>query len=178
MRLIRSPAEWRGAIFHAQTGAIATQDFGTDLFEIAVEGIGYDVLQRTLQMRRREPEFEMALAVEAHRNPRSFAIARSRTAPGERKPYQRGVAGLYLQLKVPVVPVALNSGLYWGRRSFVKRPGTVVVEFLPPILPGLDKKRFLAELEERIETATAWLVAGASVHKSVDNFGTQHHEPL
>ena len=102
----------------------------------------------------------------------------TRTAPGERRPYQRGVAGLYLQLKIPVVPVALNSGLYWGRRSFIKRPGNVVIEFLPPILPGLDKGRFLAELEERIEMATARLVAGAPVYKSVDNFGARRHGSL
>ena len=102
----------------------------------------------------------------------------TRTAPGERRPYQRGVAGLYLQLKVPVVPVALNSGLYWGRRSFVKRAGNVVIEFLPPILPGLDARRFLAELEERIETATARLVAGAPVNKPVDNFEARRHGSL
>ena len=66
------------------------------------------------------------------------------------------------------MPVALNSGQFWGRRSFMKHPGRVVVEFLPPIFPGLDKQRFLAELEERIETATATLIAESAVDKSVD----------
>ncbi len=102
----------------------------------------------------------------------------TRTAPGERRPYQRGIAGLYLQLKIPIVPVALNSGLYWGRRSFVKRPGAVVVEFLPPILPGLDKKRFLAELEDRIETATARLIASAPTQKPADKFSARHRGSL
>ena len=76
------------------------------------------------------------------------------------------------------MPVALNSGLYWGRRSFVKRPGNIVIEFLPPILPGLDKKRFLAELEDRIETATARLIAGAPTHEPANNFGARHHGSL
>ena len=88
----------------------------------------------------------------------------TRTPPGERRSYHPGVAALYKQLALPVVPVALNSGLFWGRRSFVKRPGTILVEFLEPIQPGLDRKAFMAELERRIETATDRLVekAGAA----------------
>ncbi|MEJ0070862.1 MAG: hypothetical protein WDO24_21410 [Pseudomonadota bacterium] len=66
---------------------------------------------------------------------------------------------LYADAKVPVVPVALNSGLFWGRRSFLKRPGRITVEFLPVIAPGLDRRAFSALLEERIETATAALEA-------------------
>jgi 1-acyl-sn-glycerol-3-phosphate acyltransferase len=61
------------------------------------------------------------------------------------------VAALYGQLGLPVVPVALNSGLFWRRRSFLKRPGTITLEFLPPIAPGLPRKIFLARLEEAIE---------------------------
>jgi len=52
-----------------------------------------------------------------------------------------------------VVPVALNSGVFWGRRSFQKRPGTIVLEFLPAIPPGLDRKAFIGELERRLDTA-------------------------
>jgi 1-acyl-sn-glycerol-3-phosphate acyltransferase len=85
----------------------------------------------------------------------------TRTAVGERKPYQPGVAALYSQLALPLVPVAVNSGLYWGRRAFVKRPGRIVVEFLPPIAPGTDRRKALRECEERIEAATARLVAEA-----------------
>ena len=82
----------------------------------------------------------------------------TRTAPRARVAYQPGVAALYNQLGVAVMPVALNSGLYWGRRSFIKRPGCIVVEFLPAIPPGLERRRFLAELESRIETATRSLI--------------------
>jgi 1-acyl-sn-glycerol-3-phosphate acyltransferase len=78
----------------------------------------------------------------------------TRVSPGQKRPYHPGIAGLYTQLKVPVVPIALNSGLFWGRRAFVKRPGIINVEILPPIPPGLDRKAMMHELEARIETAS------------------------
>ncbi len=81
----------------------------------------------------------------------------TRTAPGERRRYQPGVAALYAQLAVPVVPVALNSGLFWPRRAFVKRPGHIVVEILPPIPPGLPRPDFMRRLEAAIEEASARL---------------------
>jgi 1-acyl-sn-glycerol-3-phosphate acyltransferase len=84
----------------------------------------------------------------------------TRVAPGQTKPYQPGVAALYTQQKVPVVPVALNSGLFWGRRAFIKKPGTIVVQILPPIPPGLDRKAFMRDLESRIEPASAALARG------------------
>lgn len=75
--------------------------------------------------------------------------------------YHSGVAMLYAGMAVDCVPVALNTGLFWGRGSLSKRPGTAVIEFLDPIAPGLDRKAFMAELESRIEAATARLVAEA-----------------
>lgn len=83
----------------------------------------------------------------------------TRQAPGAPPDYKHGVAALYSTLQVPVVPVALNSGLFWGRRSIMKRPGRIVVEFLEPIPPGLDRQTFMALLESRIEAATARLLA-------------------
>ena len=85
----------------------------------------------------------------------------TRAPVGERNPYQPGIAALYRHLGCPVVPVALNSGLFWRRRGFIKRPGRIVVEFLPPIEPGLDRDAFMAELEHRIEGATERLIAAA-----------------
>jgi 1-acyl-sn-glycerol-3-phosphate acyltransferase len=87
----------------------------------------------------------------------------SRTQPGRHVPYHPGVAALYLQLDRPLVPVALDSGLFWSRRSFVKRPGRIVVQFLEPIEPGLDRKAFMAELRRRLEGAADRLIdeAGA-----------------
>jgi 1-acyl-sn-glycerol-3-phosphate acyltransferase len=83
----------------------------------------------------------------------------TRTKPGDRRPYHPGIAALYQQLAVPVVPVALNSGLFWQRRAFVKRPGLIVVEFLPPIQPGLTRRDFMARLETEIEQASDRLCA-------------------
>jgi len=89
----------------------------------------------------------------------------TRVAPGQSKPYQVGTAALYRQLGVPVVPMALNSGVFWGRRKFVKRPGTITLEVLPSIAPGLSRAAFMTVLQERIETATARLVAEAEPQK-------------
>jgi 1-acyl-sn-glycerol-3-phosphate acyltransferase len=73
--------------------------------------------------------------------------------------YKPGVAALYRQLNVPCVPVAVNSGLYWPRRRFMRRPGIIILEFLDTIYPGLDRHVFMSELENRTETATAKLLA-------------------
>ena len=78
-------------------------------------------------------------------------------APGLSAPYQPGVAALYQALGVPLVPAAVNSGLFWGRRAVVKRPGRILLEFLEPIPPGWPRRRLMAELEQRIEAATAAL---------------------
>ncbi len=85
----------------------------------------------------------------------------TRTAPGAWLPYRAGISVLYETLDLPVVPIALNSGMYWPRRSFMKRPGTIVVEVLPAIPPGLDRETFLRTLVDRLETATDRLVAEA-----------------
>ena len=92
----------------------------------------------------------------------------TRAAPGasvKDVPYQPGVSALYRGLDVPVVPVALNSGLFWPRRQLMRRPGTIVLEFLEPIPPGLPRKEFDALLQARIEGATSALEAEAGVEK-------------
>jgi 1-acyl-sn-glycerol-3-phosphate acyltransferase len=88
----------------------------------------------------------------------------TRTAPGApaaEMPYQPGIAALQQALAMPTTPVALNSGLVWGRRSFLKRPGTIVVEILPDIPAGLKRAEFMRRLEDTIETATQRLEAEA-----------------
>jgi 1-acyl-sn-glycerol-3-phosphate acyltransferase len=85
----------------------------------------------------------------------------TRTPPGERRPYHPGTAALYQRLDLPVVPVALDSGRFWGRRRFVKRPGTIIIRFLPPIAPGLERRDFMATLEGRIEAACRALAGAA-----------------
>jgi 1-acyl-sn-glycerol-3-phosphate acyltransferase len=83
----------------------------------------------------------------------------TRRAAGAEPRYKFGVAHLYDVIGVPCVPVALNSGLFWPRRSLIRLPGTIVVEFLEPIPPGLDKDAFFSRMQDEIETATARLVA-------------------
>ncbi len=78
----------------------------------------------------------------------------TRVAPGVKLDYQPGIAAFYNRLDARVVPVALNSGVFWGRRATRKYPGTIVIEFLPAIETGLDRTSFMARLEESIETAT------------------------
>lgn len=85
----------------------------------------------------------------------------TRLEPGAEDTYKPGVAGLYAAMKVPCVPVALNSGLYWPPHGFVRRPGAIVIEFLPAIEAGLPRDQFMAELEARIETASKALLPPA-----------------
>lgn len=83
----------------------------------------------------------------------------TRRPPGAEPQYKFGVAFIYTETGALCLPVALNSGLFWPRRSFLRRPGTVLVEFLEPIRPGLDKAAFLKDLETRIEEASTRLMA-------------------
>jgi len=86
----------------------------------------------------------------------------TRRPAGAEPRYKFGVAQLYAAEGVPCLPVALNSGLFWPRRSIRLRPGTVIVEILDPIAPGLDKDAFIKRLQHEIETATARLLAEGS----------------
>ncbi|HPI63312.1 MAG TPA: lysophospholipid acyltransferase family protein [Alphaproteobacteria bacterium] len=81
----------------------------------------------------------------------------TRMPPGQTGPYHAGIAALYQHLNVPVVPVALNSGKHWRRKSLLKCPGTITMEFLPPLLQGLDKQQFLNTLRQQIEAASTRL---------------------
>ena len=97
----------------------------------------------------------------------------TRTPVGANAPYHPGVGALVRDLKLPLVPVALNSGLFWGRRRFLKRPGLIVVDILPPLHTGFDRRKITDELRGRIEAATARLIAAAAtgrapVDKAVD----------
>lgn len=85
----------------------------------------------------------------------------TRTLPGERRAYQPGIAALYARSGLDVIPVATDSGRFWGRRAFHKHPGTITVAVLPPIPAGLDRATMLARLEAAIETETDRLLASA-----------------
>jgi 1-acyl-sn-glycerol-3-phosphate acyltransferase len=82
----------------------------------------------------------------------------TRRPAGAEPRYKYGVAFLYAEEGVPCLPIALNSGLFWPRRSMRLQPGKVLVEILDPIAPGLDKDAFFARLKDEIETATERLI--------------------
>ncbi len=81
-----------------------------------------------------------------------------RVGVDESAKYHPGVAAIYSKTNTRVLPAALNSGLCWGRNSFMKHPGTIVLEFLPVIEPGMKRNEFLPMLEEQIETRSRELV--------------------
>ena len=83
----------------------------------------------------------------------------TRVGPGEKLPYRPGVAALYGALGVPVIPVVLNSGMHWPKGSFRRYPGTIVMEYLPPIPAGLSRRAFMERLEATMEEATHRLFA-------------------
>src|SRR5262245_12201387 len=83
----------------------------------------------------------------------------TRRPAGAEPRYKIGVVHLYMAEGVPCVPIALNSGLFWPRRSLLRIPGTVIAEILDPISPGLGKEEFFERLQRDIEAATARLIA-------------------
>jgi 1-acyl-sn-glycerol-3-phosphate acyltransferase len=85
----------------------------------------------------------------------------TRRAPRAEPKYKYGIAHLYAEGIAPSLPIALNSGLFWPRRKFLRFPGTITVEILDPIAPGADAATFFAELERKLEDATARLIAEA-----------------
>ena len=85
----------------------------------------------------------------------------TRTAPGERVPWQPGVAALASATGLPVVPAATDSGRFWGRRSFAKRPGTITLAILPALPPGLPRAELMRRLEDEVETASAAMLQGS-----------------
>ncbi len=85
----------------------------------------------------------------------------TRRLPGAPPQYKSGVAALYAGTRAACLPVAVNTGLYWRRRSFLRRPGVAVIEYLPPIPPGLARIEFATRLQKTIESACDRLNAEA-----------------
>lgn len=90
----------------------------------------------------------------------------TRVAVGAQQPYKVGLAKVYRDLNVPLVPMALNSGVFWGRNSFFKKSGTVVFEFLPAIPAGLPPLQVMERIEKDIEAASNKLVLEAGKSES------------
>lgn len=86
----------------------------------------------------------------------------TRMPPGSPPDYKPGYVALYEGLEIPCVPVALNSGLYWPRRSVRRYPGTIIIEFLPAFPPGMPRKEFRRVFEERLEAGCDRLLVEAA----------------
>ncbi len=85
----------------------------------------------------------------------------TRVAPGAIDDYKPGLAKIYKDLNVPIVPMALNTGMYWGRNAFFKKSGKIIFEFLPPIPAGEPPLKAMKTLEEQLEAASDKLVQEA-----------------
>lgn len=94
---------------------------------------------------------------------RSIAIfpQGTRVPPGKIIPYKPGIAKIYRDLGVPLVPLALNTGVFWGKNKFFKKSGTVVFEFLPAIPPGQPPLKVMEQVEKLIESHSDRLVVAA-----------------
>lgn len=92
----------------------------------------------------------------------------TRVAPNGHAPYQPGIAALATATGLPVVPVATDSGMLWGRRAFIKRPGTITISVLPPLPAGLPRTELMQRLEAVIEAESDRLMAGRPVDNPVD----------
>lgn len=87
----------------------------------------------------------------------------TRTLPGHRKPYKQGVATIRAATGLPVVPVAVNTGMFWPRKGWGIRPGRAVIEFLPAIGADLPQEALMTRLEADIETRSDLLMAEAGL---------------
>jgi 1-acyl-sn-glycerol-3-phosphate acyltransferase len=85
----------------------------------------------------------------------------TRKGPDDPPDYKPGVTALYSQLQVPCIPFGLNAGLFWPRRKMWRYPGTIIIEFLPALPPGLGRAEFQKRLQQAIEASTQALVAEA-----------------
>jgi 1-acyl-sn-glycerol-3-phosphate acyltransferase len=110
----------------------------------------------------------MRRATEEVRHGRQFVIfpEGTRRPVGAPPHYKTGVGLIYGNCGVPCLPVALNSGLFWPRRTFLRYPGTLVVEFLDPLPPGLPRDEFMSRIETIIEEATGRLVAAGQAEQA------------
>ncbi len=91
----------------------------------------------------------------------------TRVAPGDRVPYQPGIAALAAATGLPVIPAATDSGRCWGRRAFRKQPGVITLAILPPLPAGLRREALMTQLETKIESGTDRLLRGL---EPVDSF--------
>jgi 1-acyl-sn-glycerol-3-phosphate acyltransferase len=135
--------------------------FGWYLMKSRMIGVDRDGGMRSLmEMARRAPK-------EIRSGRQLIIFPEGTRTPVDAAPnYMTGVGQIYASAGVPCIPVALNSGLFWPRRTFMRYPGTLVVEFLDPLPPGLPRKDFIARIRTSIEDATKRLVDTARAEQA------------
>lgn len=113
--------------------------------------------------RKGRAAFAMAAAVSGTRHSGQWVIypQGTRVPPGEPMPYRVGAALLYDRLGWEAVPAATNAGVFWARKSWLRHPGTAVVEYLPSLPAGLPRAAFMARVEREVEAASDALMAEA-----------------
>ncbi|MFV9875497.1 MAG: lysophospholipid acyltransferase family protein [Rickettsiales endosymbiont of Dermacentor nuttalli] len=119
---------------------------------------GMIVINRSRRMEAIKQLFVKAKQRLAENRPIIIFPEGTRTHIGTTTNYHAGISLLYEKNNVCIIPVALNTGVFWPKNSFFKKPGTCIIEFLPPILPGLNKEDFLYILKEKIETKSQELL--------------------
>ncbi|WP_350335500.1 lysophospholipid acyltransferase family protein [Coralliovum pocilloporae] len=85
----------------------------------------------------------------------------TRRTPGDEPAYKYGVSHLYHELGCECLPIGVNAGLFWPRRTFMRQKGTIVIDIRPSIKAGLDKRTFTTELADTIEASSNALILEA-----------------
>lgn len=188
---------WETMIFHQLLAdpvfAVKRELFAVPLFGWYMQKVGCIRIDRASRVRALRSMVEGAVAAVAAGRQVIVFPEGTRVAPGVAQPYHAGIAAIYDRIEAPVVPVALNSGVFWGRRRLRKYPGMITLEILPPMPSGLDRRTFLHELRQRIEGASQPLykagleqlrpewraeVEKASAADGADRGATGIHQPL
>jgi 1-acyl-sn-glycerol-3-phosphate acyltransferase len=149
---------WDTMVFHHLVGdpayLLKKELLSLPLFGWYLQKTGQVAIDRKAGMRALKLMVDGARRAVADGRPVIIFPEGHRQPPGHAGEYHSGVAMLYASLDVPLVPVALNSGLFWRRNAFLRHPGIVTMEVLPAMPPDLDRKSRMAELRHRVETAT------------------------
>ena len=149
------------AAFRAPVYVLKKELTRIPLFSVFVRRLGMIAIDRSGSPASTRTMLRAAPAALAAGRPVVVFPGGTRSAPGVEPEPLAGIGALYRFCGAPVVPVSLNTGVYWGRRSFVKKPGVMIVEFGEPIPPGLKREEFMALLAERIASGNARLLAAA-----------------
>lgn len=162
-------SEWESNVFlhllHDPVYVIKKELFYVPFYGLYALRVGMIFIDRSGGAKSLRRLVKLAQARVAQGRPIVIFPEGTRIMPGRKLAYRPGVAALYTGLNVPVVPVVLNSGLHWPKKSFRKYPGTIILQFLPPIPPGLQRHEFMKRLEKEMEGASERLMAECAARR-------------